>query len=163
MRLLLLSIVWVATASAARPKCNRVEKGDSTVIACERPADMVQCQRFIQRAPNIAEDPNWNDCIWPAMLYKSYVNTSGQPTVMLTVSVVPSFRDSGLVDLVLTVTRHGQAFQLIRKDVEVKIDANNIPSATADFALGLVDELDTVPTVDMTEKGGKRQMSHSYH
>jgi outer membrane cobalamin receptor len=82
---------------------------------------------------------------------------------MHTESVDPSFRDSGLVDLVLTVTRHGQAFQLIRKDVEVKIDANNIPSATADFALGLVDELDTVPTVDMTEKGGKRQMSHSYH
>ena len=58
--------------------------------------------------------------------------------------------------MVVTINRHGQAFQLIRRDVEVKIDAKNIPSATAGFALGLVDELDRVPTVDMTENGGQR-------
>ena len=77
--------------------------------------------------------------------------------------MVPSFRDSGRVDLVATVKRHGQAFQLTKKDVEVKIDANNIPSATAEFALGLMDELDTVPIVAAIEKGGKQQMSHRYH
>ena len=163
MRQLLLSILSVATASAAQPKCNTLEKADGTVVACERAADVAECRRFIQETPSIARNPNWNDCIWPAMLYKSYTSASGQPVVTLSVSVVPSFRDSRAVDLVVTVNRHGQAFQLIRKDVEVKIDANNIPSATADFALGLVDELDRVPTVDMTEKGGQREMSHGYH
>jgi hypothetical protein len=163
MRLLLILTILVATTDAAQPKCNTVEKGDGTVVACERAADMAECRRFIQETPSVAQNPNWNDCIWPAMLYKSYVNTSGQPVLTLSVSVVPSFRDSGWVDLVVTVKRHGQTFQLIRKDVEVKIDANNIPSATAEFALGLVDEFDTVPIVDAIEKGGKRQMSHSYH
>ena len=158
MKVFLLSTVLVTAANAAQPRCNTVEKGDSTVVACERSADMAQCSRFIQTTPNIARNPNWNDCIWPAMLYKSYVNG----VLTLSVSVVPTFRDSGLVDLVLTVKRHGQAFQLVKKDVAVKIDANNIPSATAEFALGLVDELDSLPTVEMTEKGGKWQMSHSY-
>ena len=149
--------------ATAQPKCNTIEKGDSTVVACERAADVVQCRRFIQERPEVAQNPNWNDCIWPAVLYKRYVNANGGPVVTLSVSVVPSFRDSGLVDLALTVKRHGQAFQLIRKDVEVKMDGNKIPSATADFALGFVDEFDSVPTVDVTEKGGKQQMSHSYH
>ena len=162
MRRVLLLTVLVTAANAAQPRCNTFEKGDSTVVTCERAADMVACRRFIQETPSVAQNPNWNDCIWPAMLYKSYVNASGRPVLTLSVSVVPSFRDSGWVDLVVTVKRHGQEFQLIRKDVEVKFDANNVPSATANFALGLTDELDTVPTVDMTEKGGNRQMSHSY-
>jgi len=163
MKLLWSSILSVATATAAQPRCNTVDKGDGAVVACERAADVVECRRFIQQSPAIAQNPNWNDCIWPVMLYKRYVNGSGQPLLTLSVSVVPSFRDSRLVDLVVTVKRHGEAFQLIRKDVEVKMDANNIPSAVADFSLGLADELDTVPTVDMTEKGGQRQMSHGYH
>ena len=164
MKPVLLTLILAGALASAPPRCELVEKGDFVIEACERHVNAAPCLALLIEKPETAKLPTWNGCAWSARIYKGHTTVPNMPPLfVLHVSVVPSFTDSEYVDVTLSGKRGGRSYQWVRKDVPVKIDPdNNIPRAMAEFWLGPVDDLDGVPTVEMTEKGGAREMTHAY-
>jgi hypothetical protein len=134
-----------------------VEQDGKTFDVCER-AD-VACESL---AKEQLKDPSdkWNGCARDAIITKSHFILAGLIAFSTHVLIVASYVDSERVDMTVTFEQTDHTFRkYVRRDVPIVI-RENIPRASADFVFP--DNTLGVPTVEATEKGGKKEASHSY-
>jgi hypothetical protein len=108
--------------------------------------------------------PNWNGCglgfSGSARFTKVYMASFSVPAYMLNVSIIPHYTDSERIDMTVTVEQTNHTYRTyVRKDVPIVL-LGNVLEASADFMIPY--DPVSVPTVDATEKGGKREVTHSY-
>jgi hypothetical protein len=162
MRRVLLISLWgcllAGVLQAAPPQCKTTEKDGNTYDICTRAN--VACEAL---AKEQVKDPSnkWNGCLWPVTIIKSHFTLGGNMVFSIYVSIVASYIDSERVDMTVTFERTDHTFfKYERKDVPIII-RDDIPNANADFWF-TADGTVGVPTVEVTEKGGAREASHSY-
>jgi hypothetical protein len=98
--------------------------------------------------------------LWGATIIKSYFTALGVSSPSTHVTIVPSYVDSERVDMKVTVEKSDHTYtEYVFKDVPV-IVRDNIPTVSITF--GTPQYPVGVPTVEATEKGGKKEASHSY-
>ena len=162
---LMLGCSLAGGLKAAPPQCDAPDR--------QKNLTMENCHRAEENCDSLAREylrepsDKWNGCAWPALiLFSSSIIFPGtSPYNSTQVTLVPSYLDSERMDITVTVeqpdhTYKGQTF----KDVPIII-RDNIPQATIDFPTPkyLVElAFFPVPTVEATEKGGKKEASHSY-
>ena len=154
---LVLGCLIAAGLRAAPPRCKTVEQNGTTFEVCER--HDVMCEAL---AKEHLRDPSkeWNGCAWPAWIYNSHVTTSGLLVFYTSINIVPSYVDSERLDVTVTFDRpYCGARVHVQKDVPIII-RDDRPSASIHFACA--EQPYGVPTVEATERGGKKQAFHSY-
>jgi hypothetical protein len=160
--LVLLLASFAAAASAAPPSCKTVTQGDSNFRVCERAVDIDPCVALLKESPKVAEDPNWNGCLWVARFITGSFTIPGAPITYMHVSFVASYRNSERMDITMDVERSDHSHRkYVYADVPVVLE-NGLPTASVDFLIIPGEEPLGVPTAEMTEKGGSRTMSHGY-
>jgi hypothetical protein len=105
--------------------------------------------------------PYWNPlCSLGATIIKGPVDSGGLIVYNLHVSIAPLYRDSERVDMRVTVQQPDHTFYTyVRNDVPIVL-RGRVLEASADLMLPY--DPASVPTVEATEKGGKREATHSY-
>jgi hypothetical protein len=161
VKILLLSSCFgllALSASASPPSCKTVEKDGNTFDTCERRD--TECYSKLAAEQTKSPSTQWNGCAWPAIITKTHFTAVGLIFYTTHVTLVPSYRDSERMDVTISIEKYDHTIQTYeRKDVPIII-RDDIPRATVDF--GTQFEPIGVPTVDATEKGGAREVSHSY-
>ena len=104
---------------------------------------------------------NWNGCLMPAIIIKTHLTI---PNVLFTfvlhVSVVPHYTDSERVDMTVTVEQPDHTYRTyVEKDVPIVLEGS-ILQATMEIMIP--SDPASVPTVEATERGGKREVTHHY-
>jgi hypothetical protein len=142
---------------AAPPRCEtKVQDGKSTEV-CER-ADMT-CDSLVKEQLKSPSD-KWDGCSWPATIIKMHSAVAGVMLFYTNVMIIASYVDSERVDVTVTIEQPDHTYRKeLRKDVPIII-RDKIPAATIDILTPY--EPAGVPTVEATEKGGKREAAHSY-
>ena len=163
-RLLVLTLFAMAPLLAAPPTCER--KGD--VDLCER-VDQ-SCASFVNE--HLKADPsggwmeNWHGCLWTAIIQKGHSDVPGPVApirlAFAHVTVVPSYTDSERISIAVDVELANHKHRKYEyKDLPVVV-RGGVPSASVTVGIELGNEIVGVPTIEATETGGKRTMSHSY-
>jgi hypothetical protein len=105
--------------------------------------------------------PYWNGCFMPAIIIKSHMTVPNLFfTYTLDVTIVPHYTDSERIDMTVTVEQPDHTYRTyVKKDVPIVL-SGRVLKASATFMIDY--DPVSVPTVDATEKGGKREATHSY-
>jgi hypothetical protein len=159
--ILLLAAVVCLMASglnAAPPRCETVNRNGVTIESCER--DDANCDSLVKESLKTSPDRNWNGCAWPVIITRSQFKAAGVVFYVTTVSVVPSYRDSERVDLIMMFERPDHSLAKVEKKDLPVIIRDNIPSASTDITSP--EEPYGVPSVEATEKGGAKSATHDY-
>jgi hypothetical protein len=142
---------------AEPPRCETKVQDGKTFEVCTR-AD-ANCESLAKEQVRAPSD-KWNGCLRPAIIIKSSFTAAGVSFPSTSVTIVPSYVDSERVDITITAEQPNHTYiEHTLKDVPVII-RDNIPQASIDF--GTPQYPVGVPTVEATEKGGKKEASHSY-
>lgn len=157
VRLAVSLCLLATTLGATPPHCKTEERNGQSFNVCKRPD--VECEAL---AKEQVKDPSsqWNGCIWDALITQGHFSSNGVIAFATYVAVTPSFRDSERMDVTVTIEQADHTFRkYVRKDVPIIVE-DGIASATVN--INTPDEPVGVPTVDSTEKGGKKEVSHRY-
>ncbi len=142
---------------AAPPRCKKVEQDGRTFDVCER--SNTECKSLTEQQQK-QPSGEWNGCNWPAIVTQSTYTAAGIVLYHIHVTVVASYQDSERMDVTVKVEEADHTYKTyVRKDVPL-IMRNDISSAS----IGITRTFDSVgvPTVEATEKGGKKEAEHRY-
>jgi hypothetical protein len=146
-------LIW-----AEPPRCETKTQNGTTLEVCTR--EDTNCESLAKEQVKTPSD-KWRGCRWPAIIQKAYLTLlPGVSSPDVSVTIVPSYSDSERVDITINVEQPNHTYiEHTFKDVPIII-RENIPQAmisygTPQYPVG-------VPTVEATEKGGKKEASHSY-
>jgi hypothetical protein len=147
----------VGYLSAAPPDCKTVTKDGTTFRICTR-----RSTNFLELSEEDLKAPSkeWNGSAWPVTIIDSYFTTSRLVVFSTGISIVASYRDSEKADFTVTYERpHCGLLTHVRRDVPIIIE-DGTPSANIDISC--LDQPYGLPTVEVKEKGGKKEATHIY-
>ena len=154
---------------AAPPSCETTHKGEGadeiTFETCQRDdfCDDATIKEQVQNPSTL-----WMGCMWPALITTSSnmlhigPDLPGILMVRTDLTLVARFRDSERMDVTVTFELPDHTFRKdTYRDVLITI-RHNIPQATILIATQASSRTIGVPTIEATERGGKKNALHIY-
>jgi hypothetical protein len=158
MKLLTFFFV-VGCLTAAPPQCKTKTLDGTEFRICTRYPTKTNVEELVvEQAKNPSKE--WNGPNWPLDIFDSHATVAQILVFDTGISFTASYMDSEKADFTVTYEReHCGKLTHVRRDVQIIIE-NGTP--TASILIECLDQPSEVPTVEVKEKGGKKEATHIY-
>jgi hypothetical protein len=159
------ALIAAAQLQGAPPSCKTGQNGEISFETCERDdfCDDATIKDQIQNPST-----SWMGCMWPALITSQLSRmTTGMCFSTTHLTLVARYRDSERIDITTTFEQKDHTFHKdVQKDVPIVI-RDGLPQVDILIASGMNGigynmGMIGVPTIEATERGGKKSAVHSY-